>query len=100
MSDRSDAITVPQFFRCNVPVSILQHFMHKANVMSVHAEGNAHSIDWPMSTFVNDLALSQVGSQLGQCVLNNYERDCKLVKYVIGQIHSSEMHVMHDAYRT
>ena len=38
-----------------VPVTNLRHFTHKASVMSVHAEAIAHSADWLMRIFVNEL---------------------------------------------
>ena len=39
-----------------VPVTNLRHFTLKSSVTSVHAEANAHSADWLMSVFVNELA--------------------------------------------
>ena len=51
-----------------VPFRDLRHFMHKACVTSVNAEANAHSADWLMSVFVNELTLPHVRSQQGQCV--------------------------------
>ena len=64
--------------------SLLQSFStsHKANVMSIHAEGNTHSTDGLMSAFVNELApapCTQSITSVRAAVLNNYERDhtCK-----------------------
>ena len=51
-----------------VPFRVLRHFTHKASVTSVNAEANAHSADWLMSVFVNELAPPHVRSQQGQCV--------------------------------
>ena len=42
--------------------------------MSIHAEANAHSADWLMSVFVNELALPYVRSQQGQC-----EQQCRRI---------------------
>ena len=39
--------------------------MHKASVMSVNAEANAHSADWLMSVFVNELFPPHARSQQG-----------------------------------
>ena len=50
-----------------VPVTNLRHFTLKASVTSVHAQANAHSADWLMSVFVNELAPLYVRSQQGQC---------------------------------
>ena len=42
--------------------------------MSVHAEANAHSADWLMSDFVNELAQPYVRNQQGQC-----EQQCRRI---------------------
>ena len=42
--------------------------MHKASVMSVHAESNEHSADWLTFKIVNELAPPHGRSQQGQCV--------------------------------
>ena len=51
-----------------VPVKNLRHFTLKASGTSVHAEPNAHSADWLMNVFVNELAPPHVRIQQGQCV--------------------------------
>ena len=51
-----------------VPVTNLLHFMLKASVTSVHTEANAHSANWQLSVFVNDLAPRHIRSQQGKCV--------------------------------
>ena len=56
---------MPQFFGTS---------SHKASVTSVHAEANAHSADWLMSVFVNELAPPYVRSQQGQC-----EQQCRRI---------------------
>ena len=43
-----------------VPVTNLWHFTLKASMTNVHAEVNAHSTDWLISIFVNELAPPQV----------------------------------------
>ena len=42
---------------------IIQHFMHKASVTSMHAEANSQSADWLMSLIVNEIAPSPVCNQ-------------------------------------
>ena len=63
--DQNDAFL---FSRFTVPFPILRHITHKANKTSMHAEGNAHSADWLMSIFVNELAPHDVRSQQGKYV--------------------------------
>ena len=36
-----------------VPFVIVQHFTHKARVISMHAEANINTADWLLSIFVN-----------------------------------------------
>ena len=57
-----------------VSFRVLRHFTHKASVRSVNAEANAHSADWLMSVFVNELAPPHARSQQGQCV-----RQCRRI---------------------
>ena len=67
----------------DVPFGVLRHFTHKASVTSVHAEANAHSADWLMSTciFVNKLWLqgpapcTQSTRSVRAAVPKDYERD-------------------------
>ena len=56
------------FWGTKVPFRVLRHVTHKASVTSANAETNAHSADWLMSVFVNELAPPNVRSQQGQCV--------------------------------
>ena len=51
--------------------------MHKANVTCIHTEENAHSTDWIMSIFVNELAQPMYNStrSVHAAVLNKHERD-------------------------
>ena len=51
-----------------VPVTNLRHLTHKASVKSIHAEANAHSADWLMCIFENELALPHVRHQQGKCM--------------------------------
>ena len=51
-----------------VLATILRHFMLKASDKSVHTEANAHSADWLMRIFVNELAPPHARSQQGKCV--------------------------------
>ena len=65
---------------CKVPFRVLRHFTHKASVMSVNAEANAHSADWLMGVFVYELSPPHARSQQGQCV-----RQCRrIMKYILG----------------
>ena len=57
-----------QWDKAKVPFRDLRHFTHKACMTSVNAEANAHSADWLMSVFVNELTLPHVRGQQGQCV--------------------------------
>ena len=57
-----------------VPFRVLRHFTHKTSVMSVNAEANAHSADWLMGIFVNELSPPHARSQQGQCV-----RQCRRI---------------------
>ena len=70
-----------------VNTTILRHFTHKASVTSVHTEANAHSADWLMSVFVNELAPPYVRSQQSQC-----EQQCWRILANTVTFHESYLH--------
>ena len=55
-------------WRAKLFAKIVQHFMQKTSVTSVHGEANSHSFDWLMSVFVKEIAPPRVRNQQGQCV--------------------------------
>ena len=65
-----------------VPATILRHFTLKASNTSVHAEANAHSADWLLRIFVNELAPPHARSQQGKCV-----QQCRrILAYTVGRL--------------
>ena len=68
----------PAYSPTTVPATILQHFMFKASYTSVHAEANAHSPDWLMRIFMNELAPPHARSQqVCTAVPKNFGIYCK-----------------------
>ena len=73
-----------------VPLRDLRHFPHKVSVTCVNAEANAHSADWLMSVFVNELApprlapsrpmyaVNKVSACSSAPVPKDYERDLSI----------------------
>ena len=58
-------IPILNYVTTEVPFRDLQHFTHKASMTSVNAEASAHSTDWLMSIFVNELTPPHVRSHRG-----------------------------------
>ena len=56
------------FVNLKVFAKIVQHFMHKTSVTSVHAEANSHCTDWLMNIFCEWNSPMRVCSQQVQCV--------------------------------
>ena len=67
--EQTKFVTIKRIFSdSGVPFTNLWHFTHKASVMSIHSEVNAHSADWLMGVYVNELAPHHERSPQGQCV--------------------------------